>query len=1579
MIKQIFSCIKSMAIIGGILLSLPSLANNVRLGSSVRIVEVGSSDATIEISVSWSNSWRDSYNNDAVWVFFKYRTADTGWEAVLLPETVGLASGYSAMPGYSAGSVVGFFVYRSSAGSGDASTTFRFKWQYPPSLDRTVFESNQVFLMAQGIEMVYIPYGAYTLGDGASNLSFTSPSGGGIDITSNENVEYSILGNSSPASGVGLHGSGSYPAGYEGFYIMKYELSQEQYVAFVNTLSRDDQHDLLPHLPGLNKGDYLFGARNKPSFRNGIVVSVPMTDSKPAVLDNNLSGDGTFGGQDDGRTLACNYMSINDLLGYMSWSGLRPLTETEYEKACRRLLPYTVTPKEYAWGTTNLESMSNIEDATSGWADESPNDGRANAEGRFGTFPGKGPVRCGAFASIARGRETAGSTYSGVMEMSGNVDELCINVTAQEFNGGLHGSGAYYPGEWGLDASSFGIRGGSFASPKERLRVSDRSGAASNYFSSLTVRDSTVGFRGVRKFDPTEVGFHPGEINYEAQQSATVCSGSPFTIANAKDGGSSVLSGLQVTYKWYCNGREIPGATGKDLSYPVGIYNTAKEDSVYLFTRWVYCALGESETDPVRLTVPGKLTMSLPEGVNNLRLSCNVTSPVTASRTSDTRFRWVNASDNKIVKDWSASAQTSSYSPLHKDFGYMGALRRLRCVSDVNGCRDSVEIPLTIESSCSLTVDSALLHMTTNINGGTAVASLCGVGTVKWYYKDNGGAEHLISTATTSAAGSTAPEGTPLSYTTTYKPKYSDFKNTIGQRTVVVRSELGDDSRCKDVRELAVDVKATLDPGEVSAPALACGNTEITVSNTKVAGVDGMSGLTPVYSWYVNGSSTPLPSENGPTLKYRLPANPTGRAVAHTFVRKAATGSPSLQTPYGDTVTITVPGVPEVTIAAPAPACDNTALPLPSPSVNWAGLEGSGVWTLANNPVPSPIKFNHNGQELVYTISNSCHSNKKSNGVNITVYPPTVITTQPVGQTLCQSEPISLSVAASGRELTYQWRKNNADIAGATSAFYSKTGSLPGDGGRYTCVVSGTCGSIISSAVTVTVHPITAISTQPQAQTLCQGGTISLNTSAIGNSLSYQWQKNGSNIGSGSSYSKSSVVPNDGGLDTCVVSGTCGNATTNTVTITVNASTVIISQPSGQTLCQGNTISLTAAATGTNLSYQWKKGSSNIGTGASYTKSGAIPTDGGYYTCVVSGTCGNLTTNTAVVTVNAPVVVSPGSVYASPASVCTGESFTLANGGDASGTCGFGITKYDWYRSNDGAYVGSGASIALSGYGDGTYYFYRRAYVGTGAYANSNTVTVTVASCGPPPAPGGEKTAILCDGKTWMIQNLNDASKGGRCYHDNPSYCASDGRLYTWAEALNACPSGWRLPSDDEFAVLDLCFNKATWNPQYAGYWYSDGKVYGSRGELGSWWSFTMVNSLGYGRYLHSDSERWARAYAAKEYGASVRCVKGSEMVNVNGKTWTAIDVGFNSDWYQAQRTCANLGMRLPNNADWGSLGTTPLPAVPANYLYWSASECGGSDRAYGYSWNDSSYGWDTNGGQCISKDAAALLVRCVK
>ena len=63
------------------------------------------------------------------------------------------------------------------------------------------------------------------------------------------------------------------------------------------------------------------------------------------------------------------------------------------------------------------------------------------------------------------------------------------------------------------------------------------------------------------------------------------------------------------------------------------------------------------------------------------------------------------------------------------------------------------------------------------------------------------------------------------------------------------------------------------------------------------------------------------------------------------------------------------------------------------------------------------------------------------------------------------------------------------------------------------------------------------------------------------------------------------------------------------------------------------------------------------------------------------------------------------------------------------------------------------------------------------------------------------ETVTLGD-QTWLAQNLNYEADNSWCFQNDPDNCEIYGRLYNWEAAMDACPAGWHLPSDQEWSAL---------------------------------------------------------------------------------------------------------------------------------------------------------------------------------
>ena len=285
-------------------------------------------------------------------------------------------------------------------------------------------------------------------------------------------------------------------------------------------------------------------------------------------------------------------------------------------------------------------------------------------------------------------------------------------------------------------------------------------------------------------------------------------------------------------------------------------------------------------------------------------------------------------------------------------------------------------------------------------------------------------------------------------------------------------------------------------------------------------------------------------------------------------------------------------------------------------------------------------------------ISNAAGSTVSDNAtltVNAALIAP-AITTQPTSLTVTAGQSASFSVSASGSPtLSYQWKKNGTAISGATSATFTIASTTSANAASYTVVVTNSVGSATSNAASLTVNAALiapAITTQPTSLTVTAGQSASFSVSASGSpTLSYQWKKNGTAISGATSatFTIAATTSANAASYTVVVTNSVGSATSNAASLTVNAALIapaITTQPTSLTVTAGQSASFSAAASGTaTLYYQWRKNGTAISgaTNSTYTIAAATTTDAASYSVVVNNSAGSVTSNSAMLTVNAAV------------------------------------------------------------------------------------------------------------------------------------------------------------------------------------------------------------------------------------------------------------------------------------------------------------------------------------------------------
>ena len=168
---------------------------------------------------------------------------------------------------------------------------------------------------------------------------------------------------------------------------------------------------------------------------------------------------------------------------------------------------------------------------------------------------------------------------------------------------------------------------------------------------------------------------------------------------------------------------------------------------------------------------------------------------------------------------------------------------------------------------------------------------------------------------------------------------------------------------------------------------------------------------------------------------------------------------------------------------------------------------------------------------------------------------------QPTNLTVQVGSNVTMSVAASGNSLAYQWQRNGVAIAGNASAAtptLNLTNVQLSDAGSYTALVSNASGGITSQPVTLNVSvdpvpPPPSVTTQPADTTAPVGSPSSLSVAATGDGLFYQWFKNGGLIpgATQATLGFASAQVSDSADYYVVVSNSSGSVTSSTAKLLV--------------------------------------------------------------------------------------------------------------------------------------------------------------------------------------------------------------------------------------------------------------------------------------------------------------------------------------------------------------------------------------------------------------------------------------------
>ncbi|MCW5548599.1 MAG: immunoglobulin domain-containing protein [Opitutaceae bacterium] len=283
---------------------------------------------------------------------------------------------------------------------------------------------------------------------------------------------------------------------------------------------------------------------------------------------------------------------------------------------------------------------------------------------------------------------------------------------------------------------------------------------------------------------------------------------------------------------------------------------------------------------------------------------------------------------------------------------------------------------------------------------------------------------------------------------------------------------------------------------------------------------------------------------------------------------------------------------------------------LPAGGGDWQDLTADGVYTgvTSNLLTIQSTTLAMLGDQFRLVATNSAGS-ATSNPATLTVNgSPPLIFAGPQAQEAAAGGNATLSVAAGGSApLSYQWRKNSVDIPGATGSSLVLNNLTAADTGQYQVVVSNPYGSLSTGSALLRVVSPPTITQPPVERTVSQGETVTLSVSIAdtGGTNTYQWTKDGANLGQPSAnlsgvsyYSIANAQPAHTGVYRVIISNVAGSVTSEPVAVTVlpvPPPTAQFAPPLTHVLSVGGSATLSVGQPGsdlvwgTPLSYQWYK------------------------------------------------------------------------------------------------------------------------------------------------------------------------------------------------------------------------------------------------------------------------------------------------------------------------------------------------------------------------------------------------------
>jgi hypothetical protein len=463
-------------------------------------------------------------------------------------------------------------------------------------------------------------------------------------------------------------------------------------------------------------------------------------------------------------------------------------------------------------------------------------------------------------------------------------------------------------------------------------------------------------------------------------------------------------------------------------------------------------------------------------------------------------------------------------------------------------------------------------------------------------------------------------------------------------------------------------------------------------------------------------------------------------------------------------------------------------------SASWTDVSNAGVYSGAQTStltISSAVTLAYDGYMYRVLLSNNGYkcSPLISDEVTLRVFTGSPATPGTISgdATVCPSISSSYSISPVAQALTYNWTVpagwsiTSGDGTTGITATTAASGS-----GNITVTATNTCGTSAATTLAVSIASPAPTFTVTPSNPSCQGSNLTYATQS--GKSNYTWSFTGLEfvnytIISGGTPADDSVTLrwlNTGSQTVSInyTSGGCQAASPVSYAITVNANAIINSHPANPAAVCANagTATMSVTASGTISGYQWQylngavwTNLANNGTYSGVTTSTLTITNpaaglnGTQYHCLVTGSCGDVTSNSATLTVNA--IPSVPGIITGTSTQCpsqTGQTYSIA--------AVTGATSYTWTVPTGWSVTAGAGSTGIT--------------VTTGAAGQNGDITVTATnSCG---TSSASTLPVTVDPGTPAVP--------GAITGTSPQCPALTGQTYSISAVSGASTYTWTVP-----------------------------------------------------------------------------------------------------------------------------------------------------------------------------------------